>query len=108
VEPGRTPRYSGLPALSPGLEMNWVSPQECVGGVRGLPTVPLWDLAALLAASSFSSTSSKFVLGLDRPARDTRCRRFARGFTPQGRKTRLGLLARPYREGSGCSSSFRS
>ena len=40
------------------------------------------------------------ISGLNGPARDTRCLRFARWVAPPGRKTRFRLLARLYRVGS--------
>lgn len=51
-------------------------------------------------ARTAGAPATRPISGLNRPARDTRCLRFARRVAPPGRKTRFRLLARLYRVGS--------
>ena len=51
-------------------------------------------------ARTAGAPTTRPISGLNGPARDTRCLRFARGVAPPGRKTRFRLLARLYRVGS--------
>jgi hypothetical protein len=51
-------------------------------------------------ARTAGAPTTRPISGLNRPARDTRCLRFARRVAPPGRKTRFRLLARLYRVGS--------
>ena len=51
-------------------------------------------------ARTARAPTTRPISGLNRPARDTRCLRFARRVAPPGRKTRFRLLARLYRVGS--------
>jgi hypothetical protein len=87
----RPPRFLGNPKVpAPTSETPAGPPSQACTGEQARP--PL--------ARTAGAPTTRPISGLNGPARDTRCLRFARWVALPGRKTRFRLLARLYRVGS--------